>query len=74
MANKWATFIFYAFGLYFLFGCSHVTYTPTESALKIAELEKKIEQLTKDLQEAEDDLDSCIAHLITCQPLINVSP
>lgn len=53
-----------------LSACTHITYTPEESAKKISELETKNQKLERLWKEAETDLSSCLSHLKDCQPLI----
>ncbi len=54
-----------------LSSCTHITYTPEESAARIAQLEQRNKALELLWSEAEDDLTACLGRLKQCQPLIS---
>ena len=57
-----------------LSSCSHITYTPAESAERIQLLESQKSKLIQLLSEAEEDLNRCVDLLKRCQPEIGNSP
>lgn len=54
-----------------LTSCTHITYTPEESAARISLLEQRNKALELLWVEAEEDLAACIDRLKQCQPLIS---
>jgi len=53
-----------------IISCTHITYTPEQSAEVIQKLQQDKAQLIEMLEACESDLGSCMNLLIDCQPLI----